>query len=57
MASENKERIRLWPPDGGEPVTVFSQQAEHLLAAGWKRQAVKKPKAEKPVSEITTPQE
>ena len=39
-------RITLWPPEGGDPITIYEIDAERLISNGWtKEEPSSKPKA------------
>jgi hypothetical protein len=38
------KRIQVWPPGGGDPITVYELDAGRLIMNGWKTEPEAKPK-------------
>lgn len=38
------KRMQVWPPGGGDPITVYELDAGRLIMNGWKTEPEAKPK-------------
>ena len=39
------KRMQVWPPGGGDPITVYEVAAGRLIMNGWTTEPASKPKA------------
>ena len=40
-------RIQVWPPGGGDPITVYEADSENLISKGWTTEPSAKSKGKK----------